>query len=204
MKRFYFFLVLTLTLALAIPAFAGNGLPEGATGKHYNLNIIGVSKTKTADMDNNQGHRIFVKLTGKTKILLAEGDFEVLDANGTDGEAAFQLPNPDPENDGITAYSVFARALGKPGGTATMTTCLDDGTTEYCSIYQVVFVRAKGKSHFTNVSKQLLYVYANVDGVGGVERYPLFSDSYDYFWDYTNTGLKHAQLRFYPMSTNVN
>jgi len=37
------------------------------------------------------------------------------------------------------------------------------------------------------------------------ERYSLFSDTLDsYFWDYDNTGLKLAQLRFYPISTDVN
>ena len=94
-----------------------NGAPSGA---HYNLNIIGVPKEKTADMTNGKGHRIFVPLTGHTKIWLSEGPYEVLDANGTDGSASFQLPNPDPDNLGITEYSVYARALGKPGGTSTI------------------------------------------------------------------------------------
>src|SRR3989338_11328150 len=76
---------------MPISASAGNGAPSGA---HYNLNLIGVPKGKTADMTGNNGHRIFVKLTGGTKIMLAEGDFQVLDANGTDGSAAFQLPLP--------------------------------------------------------------------------------------------------------------
>ena len=49
--------------------------------------------------------------------MLTEGpDFLVLDANGTDGEASFELPNPDPTGSGTTVYSVFARALGTPGG----------------------------------------------------------------------------------------
>ena len=212
MKRFYFCLALTLTLALTIPAFAGNG-NEAPSGPHYNLNIIGVSKDKKADMDGNQGHRIFVKLWGNAKIWLAEGDtFAVLDANGTDNDGAeFQLPNPDPDNDGITAYSVYARALGKPGGTSTTTTCVEasDGET-YCSVYSMVLVRSTGKSSFSNVSKELLYVYADTDGDGSVERYPLFADVLgdeeedNYYWDYDNQGLKLAQLRFYPMSTDVN
>ncbi|MEE8409465.1 MAG: hypothetical protein V3T05_07665, partial [Myxococcota bacterium] len=104
----------------------GNGSPSGS---HYNLNIIGVAKDKTADMTGNSGRRIFVALSGKSKILLAEGEFKVLDANGTDGSAKFQLPDPDPENDGITTYSVFSRALGKPGGSSTMTTCATDPLT---------------------------------------------------------------------------
>src|SRR3972149_8978415 len=90
----------------------GSGAPSGA---HYNLNIIGVPKNKTADMIGGSGHRIFVPLEGNCKINLSQGDFSVLDANCTDGPSAFQLPNPDPNNDGITEYSVWTRALGKPG-----------------------------------------------------------------------------------------
>jgi len=65
----------------------GNGAPSGA---HYNLNIIGVSKGKSSDMTGDNGHRIFVPLSGTTKIMLSEGDFAVLDGNGTDGSAAFR------------------------------------------------------------------------------------------------------------------
>lgn len=181
----------------------GNSAPSGA---HFNLNLIGVAQDKSADMSGNQGHRIFVPLGGSTKIMLAEGDdFEVLDANGTDGRAEFMLPNPDPENDGVTEYSVFARALGKPGGSSTTTTCaVDADGTEWCSAYSMVLVRSKGKSSFTNVSRELLYMYVDLDGDGSLERYPLFDDAMqDYFWDYDNAGLKLAQLRFYEIPTTV-
>ncbi|HXU63333.1 MAG TPA: hypothetical protein VN962_16660 [Polyangia bacterium] len=183
-------------------AVTGNGGPSGA---HYNLNIIGVANPKTTDMTSNGG-RIFVPLTGSTKINLSEGDFQVLDANGTDGTAAFQLPSPDPTNSGTTTYSVFARALGTPGGSSKQTTCATDPTTGqvYCSIYSSVQVRSTGKSSFTNVSKELLYVYADVNGDGTVERYPLFDSALqDYFWQYDNNGLKVLQLRFYQVPTTV-
>ena len=213
MKRIFF-----LTVALAIilasagtaavtPAAAGtgNGAPSGA---HYNLNIIGVPKNKTATMDDNSGHRIFVPLGGKTSIWLKEGDpFAVLDANGTDANgASFQLPNPDPDNDGITQYSVWARALGKPGGSSTTTTCAYDLAGElWCSVYSMVLVREKGASKFDNVTKALLYIYVDLNGDGTLERYPLFSDALvNYFWSYDNNGLKLAQLRFYEIPTNVN
>ncbi len=181
----------------------GNGAPSGS---HYQVNIIGVPRNKTADMTNN-GRRIFVALDGRTRINLSEGDFQVLDANGTDGTAAFQLPSPDAENDGVTEYSVYARALGKPGGTSTTTTCATDVATgdEYCSIYSMVAVREGGRSTFTNVSRELLYAYVDLDGDGTAERYPLFDDAMqDYFWQYDNAGLKVLQLRFYPVATNVN
>ncbi|MGH9202384.1 MAG: hypothetical protein ACRD2A_14245, partial [Vicinamibacterales bacterium] len=123
----------------------GNLAPPG---EHYNLNILGVPKGKKATMTS--GNKIFVPLDtgvdcaaaadpGVTHIDLTEGDFSVLDANGTAGEspicvAAFRLPNPDPNPDDdpdnnaspATTYSVYARALGKPGGSATMTTCFTD------------------------------------------------------------------------------
>ena len=185
----------------------GNGAPSGS---HYSLNIIGVPKDKSASMDGNSGHRIFVNLEGNTKIMLAEGEeFQVLDANGTDGNgASFQLPNPDPDGDGTTEYSVYARALGKPGGSSTMTTCATDPLTleEVCSTESLVSVRSKGKSSFTNVSKDLLYIYADItdDGIDNPMRYPLFDEALrDYFWSYDNNGLKLLQLRFYNHATTV-
>lgn len=194
-----------LTLFISASALAGNGAPSGA---HYNLNIIGVPKGKSADMNSGSGRRIFVKLDGGTKIMLAEGsEFQVLDANGTDGIAKFQLPNPDPDNDGITLYSVYVRALGKPGGSAKMTTCATDPLTleEVCSTEAMVAVRESGKQSFSNVSRQLLYIYADLDGDGVSERYPLFDDRLqDFFWQYDNSGLKLLQMRFYEIPTNVN
>ncbi len=209
MKRIiYLAIALTMIFAMSVPAAAGNGnnLPSGP---HYNLNIIGVQKDKNPPMDNN-GHRIFVPLWGKASIWLKEGpDFQVLDANGTDANgASFQLPNPDVNNDGITEYSVFARALGKQGGWSETTTCAYDPldqTQLWCSVYSMVLVRDKGNQKFENVSKELLYVYADLNGDGTAERYPLFSDEMiNYFWSYDNNGLKLAQLRFYDVETNVN
>ena len=208
MKKAFAIVSVIALMAMVAPVSAsvdttGNGAPSGA---HYNLNIIGVPKGKTADMTGSSGHRIFVPLSGNCRIDLSMGDYQVLDGNCTDGPAAFQLPNPDPDNDGITTYSVYARALGKPGGSSKTTTCFDDQQTSetYCSIYSMVLVRDKGKSTFTNVSKELLYVYADVNGDGTVERVPLFSDALDdYYWSYDNSGLKLAQLRFYEVPTTV-
>jgi hypothetical protein len=179
----------------------GNGAPSGP---HYNLNIIGVPNTKT--MSNGSGNVIFVPETGSAKIMLSEGaNFDVIDKNGTDGSAAFQLPNPDPDNDGTTAYSVFARALGKPGGSSKTTTCATDvDGVLWCSVYSMVLVREGGKSTFTNVSRELLYIYADTNADGKLERYNLFNSALtDYFWQYDNAGLKLAQLRFYQIPTTV-
>jgi len=187
---------------------SGDGASQataGLYGAHYNLNIIGVPKDKSMD-GGGSGHRIFVPLYGRSEIALAEGAYSVVDANGTDGYAAFTLPNPDPENDGITEYSVYARALGQPGGGSSMTPCATDPDTgdNYCSIYSAVFVREKGRSEWSNVSRELLYVYADLDGDGNVERYPLFDDALEnYYWEYDNNGLKLVQMRFYEHSTDV-
>ena len=201
----------------------GNGAPSGA---HYNLNIIGMPKDKNPDMGCGEGHRIFVPLgepsnngnNGKvtTRIYLYEGeDFAVLDCNGTDGRAKFQLPNPDPgTGEPCTAYSVYVRALGKPNGKANITTCATDPLTgeEVCSIEVVKLERTKGKQKFQNVSKELLTICAKicteVDPVTGEciawewMRLYLFDPLLqDYLWKYDNNGLKLAQLRFYPQET---
>lgn len=203
--------VLFLLGGLTAMAGPGNGAPSGA---HYNLNIIGVSHEKTADMTGDNGHRIFVGLgnkdnASKTQIKLYEAPddetFAVLDANGTDGSASFMLPNPDPNNTGTSWYSVWARALGKPGGKANMNTCaewLNPDTGQYetvCSLAVLEMERYKGKSSFGDVSAYLLYIYTDLDGDGVAEHYNIFDDAFqDYFWEYDNYGLKLLQLRFYP------
>lgn len=211
----------TAVLEETPPLFGfGNGAPKGA---HYNLNMIGVPQEKTADMTGDNGHRIFVRLEGRTRILLCESGvavgcedvegYQVLDANGTDGTASFALPHPDGTN-GATVYSVYVRALGKPGGTATNTTCGmgagEDGVLgtaddeEVCSLYQLKLERKKGKTRFENVTREMLFVWTDLDGDGDLERVPLFDDALiDYFWDYDNRGLRLAQFRFYPCSTIV-
>ena len=196
------------------PTFGfGNGAPSGT---HYNLNWIGVPQGKTADMTGSNGHVIFVSLQGNTKILLCEAgvgtacanvtDFQVLDANGTDGTASFALPNPDPTNSGTTLYSVYVRALGQPGGTATNTTCGVDPllpTEPICSM-DTLRLESHNPQSFVNVSKQLLYIYAVLPGQTTISRVPLFDKRLqDYFWSYDNNGLKLAQFRFYPMPTTV-
>jgi hypothetical protein len=191
------------------PVYNGNGSPSGS---HYTLNILGMDnpKGKTEDeTSNSNGRRIFVPLNGKTKILLTEGPYDVIDYDGTDGTAIFQLPNPDPDCDGTTDYSVYARGLGG-GGSADITTCADPKTPgndgdDYCSIGNTVTLsgpKGNGAASFTNVSRQLLYVTG--DFGDGVKRYPLFGDPlYDYYWDYDNNGLRLAQLRFYELETVV-
>jgi hypothetical protein len=184
----------------------GNGAPSGA---HFNLNIIGVPKDKSANMGGS-GNVIFVGLgsstmTVTTKILLsqaADGTFEVLDKNGTDGEASFALPVPG-------TYTVWARALGTPGGQAKMATCatfIDPTTgqaTVVCSTDNEVFVRGTGKSSFRNVTSALttitLLAGSPAELACGTTSVSLFDPCLqDFLWQYDNNGLKLLQLRFYP------
>jgi hypothetical protein len=193
--------------ALAV-ASTGNGAPSG---EHYNLNIIGVSHVKSGDLTGG-GNVIFVGLGTKTaavttKILLEQsaiaGVFAVLDKDGTDGEAKFSLPAPG-------GYTVWARALGKPYGEGTLTTCATDVTGapaegDICSTLSEVFVRGTGKSSFRNVTSNLTTITldpvldaAAVDACGGT-TVSLFDGCLEgYFWQYDNNGLKLLQLRFYP------
>lgn len=133
-------IALLLVFSIVLPAYALQAVdytdPDvKLVGNHYTLNIIGVNNEKSVE-DMKTGGVIFVPIEGntKTKIYLSEGDFDVLDANGTDGVAEFQLPKPgyeaynvaDPgDKDTVSDYSVFVRPLGKPGGWSTITTCAE-------------------------------------------------------------------------------
>lgn len=223
MKRAIFLLVALLLVVSAMPAMAASTMPNG---EHYNLNIIGVEKPKSAnfgedDYTNSNGRRIFVALRNEqdtfTKISLIQGDtFDVLDYNGTDGEAKFQLPvpatcSPDATSCEVT-YQVWARALGTPGGSSTMRTCateVDPNTTisgTYCSVeeFTVKFVRDPGRPKWMDVTKELLFLSWDIDADTVLEHVPLFYTGWDnWYWEYVNSGLRLAQLRFYPVKTTV-
>jgi len=83
-------------------------------GKHFNLNIIGAPKDKNASLDNQQRHTIMVDRNGRTQIYMQQGDdFAVIDGDGTDGSARFQL--------GAGRYEVYVVALGKPNKSVVIT-----------------------------------------------------------------------------------
>lgn len=224
--------------------FSGNGNPKGP--HDYQLLIIGVPKAKKAKAEEkyNRGHRIFVGLDSngsaakKVKILLLNSDdetnwkendgecdpngYNVVDYDGTDGEASFCLPDPF-EGDTVNVfeeaeYAIYARALGKPGGSANMALCVeyddvedicDGDTCTACSSGDTLAVPTtsgkKGRKAI-DVSQQLLTICADIDGDSTVDNVGLFDDivdgaDEDYWWDYDNNGLKLAQLRFYPSGT---
>jgi hypothetical protein len=190
----------------------GNGAPSG---EHYNLNVHGKPSTFVYDGEPSGGNSLFIPLKGSTKISLQQGlEFMVLDADATDGRGSFQMPNPDPDGTGQTLYSVWVRPLAKPGGTLETTPCGDIpiydpltgeqiGTQYLCQTENVVTVRGKGKSKFTDVSSQLLYIYLDLDGDGVAEKYSLFDSLFEgTFWNMNNDGSRLVQFRFYPTSTS--
>jgi hypothetical protein len=206
---------LTVSVAAAFSQ-TGNGALSGA---HYNLNIIGKKQCPSEPLTDSNRHNIHVLLNGGdnatdlngqlassiskvNKIYLTPGEFKVLDGNGCDRNGAkFQLP--------AGGYYVFARALGKPGGVATMTTCatgagVDEilGTADdeiICSTENVVLSRGKGQSTFSNVTTELTTMMLDTDDDGVAEtRVGIFDPMLqDYFWNYSNKDLRLAQLRFY-------
>src|SRR6185503_18940695 len=130
---------------------------------------------KTSTMTDSNRHTIFVALGRKdgavaTSIWLTPGEFQVCDGNGFDkafncdgtqigrglAGAVFQLPcnTAVPTDFGCqegtvsASYSVWGRALGQPGGGATVTTCAyDDTGALICSSESTldVFSRGTGK-----------------------------------------------------------
>ena len=226
MKRFAILAAFAAFTAAAVvgPAFAGG---INLNGPHYNLNIIGVENPKTAPMTGSDRHTIFVALGSKnsavtSRIDLTPGPFEVCDGNAFDpayacdgsvvtqqNGAVFQLPCdaavPTATGCGTTfslSYQIWARALGTPGGSVTVTTCATDDTgTLVCSTNNTVQSRSKGKSTFYNVTTALTTINACFD-VGGTltcQVVSLFDPALqDYFWQYANSGLRLLQLRFYP------
>ena len=134
---------------------------------------------------------------------LEEGSFDILDKDATDSGkedpspgAILALPDPglDPyvigekgDADVWSAYSIYIRPLGKPGGWATITTCADvlegplaewldrgaikilnragafGGVASIEQVGQPITERPQGKSIFTNVTAELLTIVLKVE-----------------------------------------
>jgi hypothetical protein len=194
--------------AFSSHAIAGNGAPSGP---HFNLNIHGVANGQ--GFNGNNQNNIFVPLNGKCQINLAQAatyDFQVLQPDCVNSPpASFELPAPCAITSGAcsgttTYYSVYARALGKPGGTSSTTLCYTDTTGTYCSLTSYVAVRGTGNSKFTNETSNLLFITLCNTTTGKTVVTPLFANSLaQYFWQYDNQGLRLLQLRFYQVGSTV-
>ncbi len=206
----------TLGAAVTSMAQTGNGAPSGA---HYELGIIGVTDPKTQPLTGSNRHTIFVGLgsakkgvTVTTNIYLTQGPFAVCDGNGFDpatacdgspvsgagNGAVFQLPCDTVTDTCLTgtsqAYTIWARAVGTPGGKSVVTTC---GTTDLgaviCSTASTLMVRGSGQQKFRDVTSTL----TTIDTTLG--NFSLFATGFlNFFWQYDNSGLKLLQVRFYP------
>jgi len=122
-----------------------------------------------------------------------------------------QIPVEETDVVPTANYAVWARALGTPGGSATVTTCATVAGELECSLENTVQTRSTGKSTFTDVTNELTSLVVSYcdgeilqdgtcDGRVIYERIALFAgDTYDWFWNYANNGLRLAQLRFYEM-----
>lgn len=123
MKRHFVLLstILVLSAMIVVPVFAtkdvtGNGAPSG---KHYNLNVIGVPNQKNANFDGGQGSRIFILRTGVTQVYVHGGtSYAVLDHDGTDGVVGTDRLNPglilpyDAGADPTWRVKIYVRLLG--------------------------------------------------------------------------------------------
>ncbi|HEV2201847.1 MAG TPA: hypothetical protein VGR73_18660 [Bryobacteraceae bacterium] len=96
------------------------------------------------------------------------------------------------------SYSVWARVVGTPGGSATITTCAFDSTnTLVCSINEKVLVREK-PNWFSNVTDVLTSIVCSGASSCAGHTLELFAPGFTgFFWDYDNSGDKLLQLRFY-------
>jgi len=200
------------------PVIATHGGGGAAAGPHgvgpggYQLNLIGQDRTSDATCTNN-GHRIFVPLDAKYRILLTEGPFKVLDCNALDSGdkvASFRLPDPDTGDDCEVnscpvAYQVWIRVLGNPNPTKTFTgvTCATEKSSgDFLCSTETIEVSSSnkpgGKAKFTNVTKQLLTLCFDTDGDGKCDlRIRLFDDKFqDFLWEFNNNGARIVQLRF--------
>jgi hypothetical protein len=196
--------------ARGTPAF-NTGLPGNPSTALYKFNMIGVSSPKQVDLSNDNGKRMFVLLDGHSTINVVKGDdFDILDANATDKNGGlFQLPDPDPDNDGTTWYGVYVRTLGTPGGKSNLTSCVtgtvDGSTGTFCSVDTIQVSRKSGKPQVFNVSKELLTTCVDVTGDGVCDkRIFLFDDELlNYAWSVDNAGLKNAQFYFFPIPQEI-
>jgi hypothetical protein len=194
---------------LVLAAMPAQALQPGQdfNGPHDNLNIIGVPKDKATDVPawiNENRHTLFVPVDKKTNIYLTQGDdFAVLDANGCDGAARFQLAP------GL--YEVYAVALGKPNGNVVLTpgATYDVNTTGetvfYLGTVELTHTKKPSWERVTGLFLATVTLDTDGDGIGDTtyNNQWIFNiaDLVDYWWDYDNNGCKLTQVRFYQVET---
>lgn len=229
MRKAAAIVTIAICLMMTISVFAGIAVakPNGTgkkpgidfSGPHYTLNILAKKdngKNGNADFSNWDRHTIFVPLEGDCNMTYQLGtEFAVLDGNGMDGLAEFQIPS-GPEKD----FSVYIVSLGKPGDGTDITYpdfwwTYDESTGAwYC---ELATFRIKGhgqnpdgpakKPYWEEATEWFymeLYNYSLSPGDPGYiiwEGYiwnmpwDLFEET-GYWWDMQGCD-KHIQVRFY-------
>jgi len=205
-------------------------MPAGDHGKHYNLNIIGVQHDKTVPtMTDSNRHTIFVPLekdgtvsrTVRIEIVrntTNPDQFQVLDGNATDDDlAVIAVPF---ETYGTLSYNVYATGLGKLNRQADVhwESIYDANTYTTIPLMGDFTIKrekgnGKGKPKVVNINDIFRASgFIDLGGVVGVYD-PGIDIAFDdiwvfniptllsYYWDYTNSGLKLMQVRFYETTS---
>lgn len=181
------------------------------TGKHYNLNIIGAPKDKNGDAsgwDNPKRHTIMVERGEKCNIYMTQGEeFAVIDGDGTDKRAEFQLAPG--------RYEVYAVALGKPNKSVTITPDaeIDGQTAEEVFYLGSITLEHNKKPKWERITGMFLvtvtvWVDANENGIVDPGEVTTYNNEWifdiptlvNYWWEYDNTNeCRLTQIRFYEV-----
>jgi hypothetical protein len=211
--------VTVLSVSVGFGAF-NKEIPDN--GKHFNLNIIGVPKNKTADMDGTQGNTIFVPLNKNGEVahcvinvqrnIANPNKFEVIDRNATDEDGATILVPF--ENEGDLSYNVYAISLGKPGDVGVYieasATFVNDTTADLL-MTNFTLKRDRGKptvQNISNIFRASGWIDENDNDTQDAGD-TTFNNVWvfniptllSYWWDYYNTDLRHMQVRFYETTS---
>jgi hypothetical protein len=127
----------------------GNGTPSG---KHYNLNIIGVPNAKNVNFDGGEGSRIFVLRTGSTQFYVHGGtSYQILDHDGTDGKVGSGLEDPgiifpyDANKSPTWRVDIYVRLLGPKGSEANWTSYYYDAAGDAYVLYDTFHLDKSSK-----------------------------------------------------------
>jgi len=227
------FLITSLVVGLA----AGNALAQNGNPcpgkKEYQFNIIGVANPKTQPLTNDNGRRLFVPLKGATNIyftgdtdfndangLQCGNNFNVVDANGTDGSATVLVPCTKVTAASTTTgicFDVWATTLGGPGsanvdivcsfdGTVSSDTNIDSGDCAMGTGVDIPLERKSGRPVQTDVTKffRASGCFDTIDDGVCTAGEKTFSNVWifnlealiEYYWIYDNNGLRVTQIRF--------
>ena len=205
----------------------GNGLRPGVdfSGPHFNLNVHGVPSGVDKFENDSIGpgrHTVFIPIDGVDLNISYRFDFTlnwtVEDCDATeDGTVKIVLPAyfyNDTDGDGIDEdklrvayYMCYVVGLGKPteGTILIVPEAVFNDTLTLFTFNQdkLEVTRKRGQPQWQNAT-DLFFVDAYYWNGTGYEEY-LDTWVFDvpglegYWWDVSNTGIKHMQIRFYPV-----